>query len=145
MVPQHIELTPEAILDYIEQHYAEPIGPRDVAEAMHYSLCHVTHVSRRRLGMSVSGLILQRRIAAARCLLEESAIQIAHVAARVGFADVAYFSRRFSRAMGASPSRWRKLHREGADGNGRCHTCGGVLPSVAFAQDDAAHLNVAAS
>lgn len=138
------ELTPEAILDYIDQHYAEPISPRDVAAAMHYSLCHVTHVSRRHLGASVGGLILQRRILAARCLLEDSAIQIADIAARVGFGDLAHFSRRFSRAMGVSPSRWRKLHRP-SDYSGRCHVCGGALPSVAPAEDDAAQVRIAAS
>jgi AraC-like DNA-binding protein len=139
MVAQHIELTPQAILDYVDRHFAEPISPRDVAAAMHYSLCHVTHVARRYLGAPVSELILQRRIEAARRLLEESTMPIALVAAQVGFGDVAYFSRRFSQAAGVAPSQWRKLHRHSPHGS-RCHACGTAL--VALAQDDAPQVSV---
>jgi AraC-like DNA-binding protein len=144
MILQHPELAPETIVRFIEQHYREPLTPRDVAAELHYSLCHVTHVARRTLGASVGELIFRRRLESARYLLERTPMPIASIAAQSGFGDVAYFSRRFSHAMGASPSRWRKLHRA-VENRGGCRACGGVLPLVAFAQDDAAEVGVAAS
>lgn len=144
MVSQSRELTPDRILQYVNQHFNEPITPRDVAAAMHYSLCHLTHLARKALGASVSELIFQRRISAAQRLLAESTLPVSMVAHQVGFTDIAYFSRRFSRATGASPSQWRRAH-----GNfpalARCHACGTPLPLVPFAQDDTADSRAAAS
>src|SRR5690348_13108316 len=111
MASQPQELTPERISQYIDQHFSERITPRDVADAMHYSLCHLTHLARKTLGAPVSDLILQRRITAAQLLLAESTLPVSMVAHQVGFSDMAYFSRRFSRATGASPSRWRSSRR----------------------------------
>lgn len=47
MISQPRELTPEAILHYIDQHYAKPLTPHDVASELHYSLGHLTHLARR--------------------------------------------------------------------------------------------------
>ncbi len=129
MLTHSTELTPDRILDFIDRHFTKPITPRDVASAMHYSLCHLTHVARKTLGASVSDLILARRIAAAQHLLAESTLPVSAVARQVGFADNAYFSRRFSRATGASPSAWRKLHRKPSV-RVRCHACGTILPQA---------------
>lgn len=126
MTPHPCDLTSDRILDYIDQHFAEAISPRHVAGALHYSLCHLTHVARKVLGASISELILQRRIAAAQTLLSESALPVSAVARRVGFTDGAYFSRRFARATGASPTTWRKIHRAPRQ-RARCHACGGIL------------------
>lgn len=143
MVSQQHELTPERLLQFIDEHFREPITPRAVATSLHYSLCHLTHLARKTLGGSVSDLILQRRIAEAQRLLAESTLPITMVARQVGFTDIAYFSRRFSRAAGVSPSRWRRTHGTGQPK--RCHACGTVLPLIALAQEDAAQARAAAS
>jgi len=126
MMPHPCDLTSDRILDYIDQHFAEAISPRHVACALHYSLCHLTHVARKMLGASISELILQRRIAAAQDLLAESALPVSAIARQVGFVDGAYFSRRFARATGASPTRWRNVHRAQRQ-RARCHACGRIL------------------
>jgi AraC-like DNA-binding protein len=144
MISDERELTPDRILQYIEAHFEEPIAPHDVAAALHYSLCHVAHVARRTLGVPVKDLIMRRRMEAARRLLEESDMPISHIAAQVGFADLAYFSRRFAQATGAPPTRWRKLHRQ-PTAYGRCRTCGNVVPLVSLAQDNGAQVRATAS
>lgn len=126
MTPHPPDLTSDRILDYIDQHFAEAISPCHVAGALHYSLCHLTHVARRMLGASISELILERRIAAAQDLLAESALPVSAIARQVGFADGAYFSRRFARATGASPTTWRNVHRTPRQ-RARCHACGRIL------------------
>jgi AraC-like DNA-binding protein len=139
------DLTATRVLTYIDSHFDEPITPRTVAEAIHYSLGHLTHVTRKTLGRSVGELILQRRIDAARTMLEETPEPVAWIAAAVGFTDLAYFSRRFSQQMGASPSQWRKLHRAKVPSKRVCHACGQPLPLVAPAQYGPAEISEAAS
>jgi AraC-like DNA-binding protein len=139
------ELTPERIVRHIDANFHQPITPRDVASAMNYSLCHLTHLTRKYLGCSVGDLLLKRRLQAARQLLIETGLTVSHVAARVGFTDLAYFSRRFSQEIGASPSQWRKLERGRAQARPFCHACGRVLPSIAAGEDEGADFSDAAS
>lgn len=135
MSSQRGALTPERILHYIEAHYHEPITPRDVAAALHYSLCHLTHVTQRTLGASPGDLLLRRRIAKARRLLQETALPVARIAARVGFTDLAHFSRRYSQVMGVSPTQYRKVYGRAARHRCVCRGCGRALP---FSPGDAA-------
>lgn len=145
MAAQTHDSTPDRIRHYVDQHFAEPITPRDVAAAMHYSLCHLTHVARKTLGVSVSDLIFQHRIEAAKSLLTESTLPVTVVARRVGFRDIAYFSRRFTRAVGVSPSRWRLLQFKKNVAPPRCHVCGTELPLLALAEGDGTDTRAAAS
>jgi AraC-like DNA-binding protein len=112
---------------------------------MNYSLGHLTHVTRKTLGCSVGDLILKRRVEAARQMLEDTFAPVAYIAARVGFMDIAYFSRRFSQQMGASPSQWRKLHRLNAQAERVCHACGQPLPLVTPSEYGASEIPEAAS
>lgn len=136
MPMQRGDLTPQRIQHYIEAHYANPITPRDVAAALNYSLCHLTHVTRRTLGCSLGDLLLKTRIEKARQLLERTALPVSRIASRVGFTDLAYFSRRFSQEMGASPTRWRKTRGPGGQPPHVCHACGRAMPSIPAAQED---------
>lgn len=141
MARQRGDLTPERILHYIDAHYEKPITPRDVAAALNYSLCHLTHVTQKTLGTSLGDLLFRRRIERARQLLETTGLPVSRIAARVGFTDLAYFSRRFSQETGTSPTRWRKLHGRPAHPPLRfCKACGGALPSIPPAQEDRSNI-----
>lgn len=61
----------------------------------------------RALGRSPLALIHARLVAEARQMLEGSSLQIAEIAALLGFEDPAYFSRFFKRLTGKSPRRYR--------------------------------------
>lgn len=139
------ELTPELIVRHIDANFQHPITPRDVASAMNYSLCHLTHITRKHLGCSVSDLLLERRLRAACQLLVETGLPVSRIASRVGFTDLAYFSRRFSTAMGESPTQWRKRRRGSTGVAPFCHACGRSFDSVAAGQDETSDLSGAAS
>jgi|GEM_PF-5097758 len=139
------DFTTQRVVSYIDTHFDEPITPRDVAAEMHYSLGHLTHLTRKTLGCSVGELILRRRINAARQMLENTLAPVAWIAASTGFTDIAYFSRRFSQQMGASPSQWRKMHQRKMRSQPICHACGQALPLVTPAQYGAAEIPEAAS
>lgn len=105
------EALTEALLQYIDCNYHRAIAPRDVAAALHYSPYYLAHLVKRAVGFSVGALLVRRRIRAAADLLVQTGLPVARIAARVGFANVNYFSRRFSQVMGVSPSRYRRAAR----------------------------------
>jgi AraC-like DNA-binding protein len=54
--------------------------------------------------------IIERRMAEARTMLEETDLPVAEIARRVGVFDAGYFSRLFTRTHGISPRQWRGRH-----------------------------------
>lgn len=145
MFSRSCNITAQSVLTYIDAHFDEPIAPHDVAAGLHYSLCYLTHVTRKMVGLSVGDLLIRRRIDAAQRLLEETAAPVAWVATRVGFSDMAYFSRRFSQQTGSSPSRWRSRHRRPRELPRICNACGRPLALVAPLQHGTAEIPEAAS
>jgi len=109
---------------YIEEHFAEGISVADVAEALHYSPSHLTSVIRRLTGRPVGAWIIARRMAAARERLLTSDESVATIGESVGFRDTAYFTRRFARAYGMAPGRWRKSYVPKGEDRDSCPTCG---------------------
>lgn len=132
MFPSSEQPVIERVLQYIGANYQRGITPRQVAAAIHYSPCYLTNLTRKTLGSSLGDLILTQRIREAARLLEETMLPVSLIAARVGFSDTAYFSRRFSQKLGTAPSRWRELHRMQARTQTSlyCPSCGRKLPAA---------------
>lgn len=61
-------------------------------------------------GTSFNELLDEARFLAAGNLLQSSRASIAEIAARLGYADTASFTRAFRRWSGTSPTRWRRSH-----------------------------------
>ncbi|WAC90743.1 helix-turn-helix transcriptional regulator [Mycobacterium sp. Aquia_213] len=91
----------------IDRRHAEALSLRDVAGELGMTPGHLTTVVRRRTGRTVGEWIIERRMAEARTLLEETDLAVAEIARRVGVFDPGYFSRQFSRIHGISPRKWR--------------------------------------
>jgi AraC-like DNA-binding protein len=91
----------------IDRRHAEALSLRDVAGEVGMTPGHLTTVVRRRTGRTVQEWIIQRRMAEARTLLEDSDLPVAEIARRVGVSDPGYFSRQFTRRHGISPRKWR--------------------------------------
>jgi AraC-like DNA-binding protein len=78
----------------------------EVARALHMS----PRTLQRRLeleGTTFSEVLDRARLSAARALLSERELPLAEVASRLGFSDVATFSRAFKRWTGMPPGQWR--------------------------------------
>ena len=113
------------VRQFIEEHYHEGITAADVARALHYSHSHLTSVIRRLTGRPLGAWIIARRLDVARERLLTSNVSVAMIGASVGFHDAAYFTRRFVRAYGIAPGRWRRQAAPGAiDSAHSCPACG---------------------
>ncbi|HEY1097617.1 MAG TPA: AraC family transcriptional regulator, partial [Myxococcota bacterium] len=98
-------------LAYIEQHCLEAITLADIAAAVSRTPSYVTSVLTRSTGKSAGAWITAGRMAEARRRLLHTDERIDIVAERVGYADVAHFTRMFSRTHGLPPGAWRARHR----------------------------------
>jgi AraC family transcriptional activator of pobA len=112
------------VIEFIEANYADGISLADVARAFNYSPSHLTSLVRRETGRPVTAWIIERRMLAARERLVATDEPVATVAEAVGFRDVAYFARRFTRANGTTPARWRTRYLHRPEAHRSCPTCG---------------------
>lgn len=101
---------------YIREHIANPgMTLKDAAAAAFLSPNYLTHLLRKETGSTFSELVLERRMRLARTHLINSTKPVSHIAQVCGFADEAYFSRRFRKANGLPPGQFRRQHRGASD------------------------------
>ena len=103
--------TLSAAFDFIEKRYQEQISLKDVAAAVAQSSGHLSTLMKLRTGRTVGEWITERRMREARRLLLEANLTISEIAARLGYGDPGYFTRRFHAEHQLSPTSWRHLDR----------------------------------
>ncbi|WPP01538.1 AraC family transcriptional regulator [Pseudomonas sp. HR96] len=98
--------------DYVRRHLADPeLNLKKVAAATYLAPDYLSHWLAKDSGKSFSDMLLERRMHLARSLLLNGRKPVGEIARLCGFADEAYFSRRFRQAHGLPPGQFRK--REG--------------------------------
>ncbi len=96
------------INSYIHEHLATPFGIRQLAGDLGVSFSHVRSLFRKIMGISLGQYIRQVRIDRAAYLLHRSPLTVAEIAYQCGFSSPAVFCRAFCRAMGQTPTGYRK-------------------------------------
>lgn len=99
-------------IQYIEDQLVRIRNMRDVADAMGYSLPHLTRLFSQELGMSLQAYYTKRKWRKAMELLEEGSESITDVASKMGYESIHTFSRAFRIATGLSPSDYIRKFRE---------------------------------
>ena len=95
---------------YLESHLEQDISRKDLANFLNYSQSHVSHLIKSKLNCSFTQYLRQKRMQKAKKLLQNTDLQVKKIAAKVGFSDPNYFSRRFKKATGLSPTSYRKYN-----------------------------------
>lgn len=98
-------------LRYIWDHYAQNIGPDDVAAACGMSRSTLERHFKASLGRTVAKEITRRRLRRACELLVGGEMDATDIAARVGFGTPQYFNFQFKRRYGITPKRYRERER----------------------------------
>jgi len=96
---------------FIEEHLADDLDTRRLAELCHFSRDHFIRVFRQHVGETPAQYIIDRRIAAASQRLLFTSDSIETIAEATGFPDRFYFSRVFARITGKAPAAYRKITR----------------------------------
>ncbi|UQY34583.1 AraC family transcriptional regulator [Pseudomonas fulva] len=95
--------------EYLRRNIADPdLNLKKVAAATYLSPSYLTHWLRKEVGKTFSDMVLERRMHAARNHLLNGSKPVGEVARLCGFADEAYFSRRFRQIHGLPPGQFRR-------------------------------------
>ena len=107
---QHHRGNPHVLraLDYVSARLSQKLTVAGLAAAAGISPSRLAHLFREELGMSVMHYIEMRRIERAQQLLAVTALTIKQIAEQVGFDTPFYFSLRFKKATGLSPTSYRR-------------------------------------
>lgn len=97
----------EAARQWIEQHYAEPFRLEQIADTLHLSPYHLSHVFKKATGTTIVAYAQATRIRHACVLLTRSSLTIPEIGHRVGMTSPSYFCKVFRNATGSTPHQYR--------------------------------------
>lgn len=98
----------DAIISYVETHYASKITLEDTAKAFHISASTLGKLFLSRLGISFYRFVTQRRLINSKLLIEEGS-SMEEAALSCGFCDYSAFYRAFKKEYGISPREYKNL------------------------------------
>ena len=96
------------ILQYIMEHYEEPLPIQNIGLRFGYSQEHLIRIFKKRLGITPHQYLIGCRMNQALLLLRHN-YTIHEIALRCGYPDGKTFSNAFSNRYGFSPSSFRKM------------------------------------
>lgn len=96
------------VLDWAQQHLAEPLTVAALAQRAHLSERTFARRFRDETGTTPWQWLLGRRVAMAEELLETSQLSIEQIATRVGFGNAATLRHHFGAIRGTSPQAYRR-------------------------------------
>jgi AraC-like DNA-binding protein len=99
-------------LEYISQHYMEPMQIHELAAACSLSVTHFRRTFRACMGMAPLDYLNNVRMQMASALLCHTDNSILSISEEVGYASVSSFNRHFKQWMGVAPSKWRTMKRQ---------------------------------
>ncbi|WP_211745611.1 AraC family transcriptional regulator [Paenibacillus sp. Marseille-Q4541] len=98
----------EAMLRWLEQHYKEPLRLEHMADELHFSPYHLSHIFKATIGGSISEYVAARRVQEAIKRLTSSDDTIAQISEELGITSPSYFCKMFKEHMGDTPHQFRK-------------------------------------
>lgn len=98
------------VKEYLEQHYAEPVGLEEAAAMVNLNPVYLSVLFKRSTGTNFNDYLTGIRVDAAKRLLMDTNISVSDIAGQVGYGNGKYFSQVFSKVVGLNPTVYRKLH-----------------------------------
>jgi len=93
---------------YLEKNYSKSVTIGDLAKEFYVSNSTVSHLFKKKLGVSFYRCVTQRRLIAAKTLILQG-LPLEQINERVGFTDYSTFYRAFKQEYGISPRQYRKM------------------------------------
>ncbi|MFI5765275.1 helix-turn-helix domain-containing protein [Streptomyces sp. NPDC051563] len=106
----------ERAIGFIREHYGEPLALARIAESALLSRFYFTRLFKEETGLTPGRFLAAVRIHEAKRLIEQTSTSITEVSYAVGYNSVGSFTNYFTASVGVSPSRFRRLAREGGAG-----------------------------
>lgn len=98
----------QAACHFIEENYMYDLNLTMIAEKFNYNPSYFSEMFKNKVGKTFIQYLNETRMAHAVRLLEDTALGLWDIAELTGFSNASYFSSRFKRMFGASPSEYRQ-------------------------------------
>ena len=95
-------------ISFINENYSEELSLSLIASGCYCNPSYLSYIMKKEYGMTVTDYINMVRINNAKELISISKISLTEIAYKVGFNDLAYFSRVFKKITNITPSEYRK-------------------------------------
>lgn len=95
-------------ITYIKEHYKEKISLTDIAEALNFSISHLSRCFKKETGESVVSYINRIRMEQAKKLMKEGKLSLNEISLEIGVLNYNYFYTMFKETFGISPSDYTK-------------------------------------
>ena len=109
---QYDELISDMVIEYMKKHICKNISMQDVCGELHYNRSYIYRQFKKTTGTSVMTYFTKLKIDKAKELLRENDRSIAEISNYLSFDNPNYFSKAFKKAVGYTPSTYRKIKRE---------------------------------
>lgn len=103
----------ERAISRIWESYSEPLSLADIAKSAILSRFHFSRVFRDATGVSPGRFLSAVRIYQAKRLLASTSLSVTDISLAVGYNSLGSFTNRFTESVGASPTRFRRMCRDG--------------------------------
>lgn len=100
-----------SVIEYISKHYTEKLTTSTLASVCYLSEFYFCRFFKSMTGCTPVSYINSLRIEKALAFLNNTSASVTEIALAVGFDDVNYFSRVFKKAVGKSPTDYRKMQK----------------------------------
>ena len=100
------------VVDYLHHHSTERVELQDLADHMAISVKHLNRIFKTATGTTVINYYKAQRLEQAKHYLTTTDAKIKDIAEQLGYYDQYHFGRVFKKAIGISPSQFRKTKRE---------------------------------
>lgn len=98
---------------YIEKNYMRKVTVRDIADELHISYYHLSHVFKQEMNLSPQDYLISYRMNEACRLLTDTRMSMSEIAACVGYGNQSHFNVQFKTLKGVSPGQYRRIYSEG--------------------------------
>ncbi len=95
------------LLKYVDDHFTEEISREQLSELFFFDPDYITKIFKRETGLSFKNYVIDKRLALARELLEETDSPVHDIALKVGYDNYSYFTRLFKKSYGITPVEFR--------------------------------------
>jgi AraC-like DNA-binding protein/quercetin dioxygenase-like cupin family protein len=102
----------KTVLDYMKQHYQEPISLQQVAKEAHVSKEYLCRLFHRVSGYSLMEYLNRYRIRQSTFLLLQTEDRISDIALSCGFSHSSYYGKLFLDYIGCTPTEYRKRYQK---------------------------------
>ena len=106
--PEGVSRPVSAAAEFAANHYKEPVGLTEAAQAAGVNPTYLSYLFRKEMGIGFSNFLLNQRIECAKALLRETNLKVREAAEQSGFHDYHYFAKVFKKINGLSPAEYRR-------------------------------------